>query len=472
MTQAEDPALDALRATLLGARFPAHLRESELLQPGTAVLVAVSGGLDSVTLLHLLRFLTRDWQLRLVVAHYDHRMRAASAADGDWVAGVCRAWGLPLERGRASQPLRSESRAREARYRFLHSAADRCGAERIATAHHADDQAETVLFRMIRGTGVRGLAGIPERRGAIVRPLLPFRRADIAAYARAVQLRHREDPTNRLLTYARNRLRHEALPLLEQIQPGAAAALVRLAAQARAAEDAWDRVLDQLASEVILARRVDVLELARPRLVSYHPQVRARLLRRLLRRLGISPTQAGTRAALEFISFGASGGGIQVAGGISIEREFDRVRLRRGPSHMTPPSDDRPLVIQEGGRGEGKVVTGGRRLAVRWSGATCGAGGEGAVFDAQTLKFPLELRRWRPGDRIRLSYGTKKLKKLFVERRVGRAERARTPVLAEVDGQVLWVAGIARAYGTEPVAGRPVFRISVRDAGARDAGEG
>jgi tRNA(Ile)-lysidine synthase len=451
-----------LAATALGARLPAHLEARGLIRPGEVVVAAVSGGLDSVVLLHTLRFLLEPWALRLVVAHFDHRMREGSEADADWVAGLCRAWGVPCERGVARRALRSEAEARAARYTFLREVAARHGAARIATAHHADDQAETVLFRIVRGTGLGGLRGIRERWGPLVRPLLPFRRAELAAYATAAGLRYREDPTNWSLSYARNRLRHEILPRLEEVSPGATGALVRLAEQARESEEAWDWILDRCEREVVVGEADGAVELARAQFLSYHPHIRARLIRRLLRRYGSLPDRAGTRAALEFISFGESGGRVEMAGGVRIEREFDRIRIGRFPGK--PGEEERPLAIPEPGSGEGEVVLGGRRYRVRWA-VDGGAEWVGAeTFDLGALRFPLEVRAWRPGDRIRLPYGTKKLKKLFSERRVGRRARMQTPVLAEPEGRVLWVAGVARAAGLDPAPGRSVFRVAVSDA--------
>src|SRR5690606_25837479 len=350
----------------LRGRFRAHLERTRLIEPADTVLVAVSGGLGSGVLLELLRFGLGERAPRLAAAHFDHAMRPGSGADAEWVAGLCTAWDLPLQSGRAATPPRSEAEARAARYRFLEEAADRAGADRIATAHHADDQAETVLFRIIRGTGLRGLAGIPERRGRIVRPLLPFRRAELEAYARAAGLRHRVDPTNLVLGYARNRLRHDVLPRLERIAPGAAGALARLAREARAAEHAWESLLDDVERQVASIDGEDVL-LARERLLSYHPHVRARLLRRLLRRFGSHPDRAGTRAALEFIRLGASGGHFDVIGGVRLEREFDRIRMRPVPRRAESAAGDRPLIITRPERGEGVAIIGGRRLAVEWT---------------------------------------------------------------------------------------------------------
>ncbi|HWK89351.1 MAG TPA: tRNA lysidine(34) synthetase TilS, partial [Longimicrobium sp.] len=215
------------------ARFRRNLEALGLTGQGAHVLVAVSGGCDSVALLHLLRFAAGDGGPRVTAVHFDHAMRPGSEGDARWVAGLCGAWGVPLVAARAEAAPRTEAEAREARYAFLLRAKAEAGATHLATAHHADDQAETVLFRVLRGTGIAGLAGIPaaDERG-VVRPLLPFWRAEIRRYARAHGLRWRTDPTNRLLDLARNRIRHDLLPLLRTFNPAIEEALARTAAQA------------------------------------------------------------------------------------------------------------------------------------------------------------------------------------------------------------------------------------------------
>lgn len=442
------------------------------MRPRSTVLVALSGGLDSVVLLHLLRFGVPHLELSLVAAHFDHRMRAGSATDAEWVAGLCRAWEVPVVQAVAREPLRSEAQARTARYAFLRAAAHRRAISCVATGHHADDQAETVLFRIIRGTGIAGLAGIPERRGVLIRPLLPYHRAELARYAAGSHLRWREDPTNRLLHYARNRLRHDVLPRIEAISSGTVAALNRLAEDAREVEEAWHAVLDRLEDESTLERAEAWIELARPTLLSYHPALRARLLRRLMRRLGSRPDRAGTRLALEFISSGASGGRIQVTGGLELEREFDRIRIARPTARGDEwPADD-ALVIHGPETGDGTVVVGGRSVRLRWSRARAGedapspGAGLAASFDPAALRFPLTVRAWEPGDRILVAGGTKKLKKLFVELRIGRSQRARIPILVDAHDRVLWVHGVARAAEAEPKPGGPVFRVMEANASA------
>jgi tRNA(Ile)-lysidine synthase len=428
--------------------------------PGSRILVALSGGLDSMCLLHLLRFGVRGFELR--AAHFDHAMRRDSAADAAWVRGVCRAWQVPLASARAERAPASENAARELRYHFLHDVFRTVGADVICTAHHADDQAETVLFRLIRGTGLTGLAGIPERRGVLFRPLLSRTRRELESYAAAAGLRWRDDPSNLDLRYARNRIRHVLLPALEATRPGAARRLARLAQRAAEAESAWQQVVEEAVGRVVLARSEHGFTLARDLLLDYHPHVRARVLRQLLHELGSRPDRSGTRSAMKFISSGRSGSRIDLAGGVQLDREFDRFQLRTPALGSAGP--DVPLEIRGPDTGSGSFVAGGKVFAARWAIAPHPTGaGHTATFDLSRLRFPLELRAWRPGERVRLHYGRKKLKKLLRERHVGRTARSQVPVLADVAGEVLWVVGHARAQCALPRSQESVFTITVLD---------
>ncbi len=456
------PAAGAPSARSLSRRLAAHLDRSGLLPPEQPVVVALSGGLDSVVLLHLLKFSAHHRSL--AAAHFDHGMRPNSAEDAAWVAGLCRAWEVPLVTGRARAHLRSEAEARRARYEFLEAAAPADAL--IATAHHLDDQAETVLFRAARGSGLRGLAAILPRRGRIVRPLLPFARAELEAYARAARLRWRDDPTNRSAAYARNRIRADVLPALERAVPGARRALARLAGHARAAEGAWDGLLDELVSSVLLRHHERSVEVARERLLAYPSEVQGRILRHLLRRHGFAPGRAGTEAAVEFITSGASGSRRALTGGVELEREFERIVVRWG-SVAAPPAD-RTVTIEGAVTGAGEAVLSGARWLVRWEAGPAAvreAGSSVEAFDPTAVRFPLELRGWRPGDRIRLAGGTKKLKKLFAERRVARGARPCRPILVDAAGRVLWIVDLARSTVGQPVAGLSALQITVINGG-------
>ena len=199
----------SIRAAVL-----AFVRAHDLLPPGP-LIVAVSGGTDSVALLLLLASLAPELGLDLHVAHFDHRLRPrASAKDAAFVADLAQSRGATIRIGRAERAPKSEDEARELRYAFLRRAALESGAKLIATGHTRDDQAETVLLHATRGSGLAGLAGMRPKRDDIVRPLLTIGRADTVAVCADAKVAPREDPSNRDLKYARNRIRHTVLPEL------------------------------------------------------------------------------------------------------------------------------------------------------------------------------------------------------------------------------------------------------------------
>lgn len=460
--RASDPLPERFRAFLEG--------RPGLVPRDSTVLVALSGGPDSVALLHLLLGVAADRRLTLLAAHFDHRLRPESAAEAERVLGWCRLWGVSCTVGRpATRPRPTQAALREARYRFLRRTAARVRADRIATGHQADDQAETVLLRILRGTGVRGLGGIPLRRGAYVRPLLPFWRREILDFLAGRGIPYLVDPANRDRRWARARVRHDLLPLLERGMEGdVRRRLVALARQARRA----DRALEAAAARAARAVRTDRapasavrpvrLRVARDRLRSYDPEIQARAVRRLARKLGHPLGRGGTRAAMEFIKRGRSGAGIDLAEGLRLWREFDDLWIGR-PLELEP---DETLEIGEPGEGSSRVAVGGRTYRVRWSTGPPGESAEGgwsAELRLEALRFPLRLRGPRPGDRLKLRRGTRKLKRLFHEHRVPRSERPRRPVLVAGD-EVVWAPGIGVARSVVPGEEGGRLFIGIRDA--------
>jgi tRNA(Ile)-lysidine synthase len=422
-------------------RFEACVASLGGLPQGEPVVVAVSGGLDSCVLFHLLRFATAP-RPDLVAAHFDHRMRAGSEEDAEWVRGLCRAWGVPVRIGHADDVPASEGVARLARYGFFDSVRREIGAVRLLTAHHADDQAETVLFRVLRGTGIEGLRGIPSRREpGVVRPLLDFWRRELESYARAVHLSWREDPSNENVGYARNAIRRRFLPDAEaQVAPEARRALVRLSAIAAENEAAWAAVLPDLLSGLDVVRTGSVVSWSREAVASLHPTLRGRVVRWLAAEAGRVLDEAGTRRAVDFATSSRSGSRIDLGGGIQLRRELDRLVLGRSVA----ASPDEPLQIPDAGPGSGDAILGGRPVPVAWR---CGEGwsqGEEGVFPVDQLDFPLTVRGREPGDRIRLAGGSRKVKKLLLEARIPSARRDQVAVLVDATGRVLWVPGVAR----------------------------
>ena len=430
---------------------------------GAHVVVALSGGMDSVALLHLLRFAADDPTMTLSAAHFDHAMRPGSEADARWVRGLCRGWGVPLAEARADPSPRTEEQARDARYAFLRAAQAAGNATHLATAHHADDQAETVLFRVLRGTGIHGLAGIPPLDATgLVRPLLPFWCAEVRRYARENRLRWRQDPTNFVVDPARNRIRRTLLPAIERtVAPGARRSLVRLAELAREDEAAWESALAPLLAEC--AREEDgAVLLVRERFAAYDWPVAARLLRALLRRLATVPDRTGTRLALEFISQAPSGRTLRLTGGVLITTEFGVARLERAPGHPQQPAPDVPLRM-DAEAGEGRFRVGGRERQAGWAPGEAPPGDAGVCIAVERAAWPLTLRGWMPGDRMRTRAGTRPLKKLFGEARVPVGARRAVPVLADAAGSVLWVPGVGTAEGLAPRPGERAITLLVSD---------
>ncbi len=223
----------------------AFCRTEGLFAGGERVLVAVSGGADSLALLHILNALRADLAITIHAATLDHGLRGAQGAeDAAFVAQVAAAWQIPCVVGSADVPrqaavwrLGTEAAARRARYAFLRETAAQVGAACIATGHHLDDQVETVLLHLIRGSGLAGLRGIlphSQREGVrLVRPLLGVPHADLSAYVAALGITPRDDPTNADQQYARNKVRHTVLPLLREINPSVATSIGRMAATLR-----------------------------------------------------------------------------------------------------------------------------------------------------------------------------------------------------------------------------------------------
>lgn len=451
----------------LAARFDDHLRSSRLLPERTEITVALSGGLDSIVLLDLLVNLSRQWGWRLSAAHFDHRMREESGADAEWVRRLCDGLSIPTVVGRAPVVPAGEAEARELRYRFLYQAREELDSTWLATAHQADDQAETVLFRMLRGSGLVGLSGIPHNRApSIVRPLLPFWRAELEAYADSRKLEYLTDPSNLDLRITRNRIRHELIPAIEASgEPDIRRQLVRLSDLARRASSVVGQITDRAAEALVLEAAEHRIVVARTGFLAYDTSVRAHLLRALVARVGPLPDRVGTRIALEFISTCSSGRSIDLAGGVTVRREYDRVVVERRTD--TLPALDESLELEELRSGERDVTISGVRWRVRWwLGAPKGDRSSDeyfACFDLSEFQSPLSVRSWRPGDRIRLNAGTRKLKKVFADARIGRSERGSYPLLVDRWG-VLWIVGLLRGVRATGHGDKEVLSVSIRRA--------
>jgi len=446
------------------ARFRRILdAESSLIPRGGRILIALSGGGDSVALLYLLRDLRVERSLELFAAHFDHGLRSESAAEAARVKRMAERLDVPCTIGRACGLTGGQVAYRRARYRFLEAEADRLRADRIALAHQWDDQVETVLLRLIRGTGLRGLQGIPRARGRLVRPLL-----GVTGVALRAELDRRgvdwiDDRSNRDDRYSRARLRHAVLPALQMAGgSGLRQALSRIAADATLADHGLDARADALLLE---CSRMDSppaagSQIARSKLADYDPAVLARSLRKLARNLGFRLTRGGTRLGVGFITRGRSGGSVDLAGELRLSREYDAFHLH---APQAPPRDREVLICGVVG-GSCAARLGGRTYEVAWGGDPRATRSTWtADLDTAEFGFPLCLRAPRPGDRIRVAAGSRKLNKLLNERRVPRSQRRQVPVLVCADGRVLWVAGQSRSRDAVPTAEASTFKVGVSE---------
>ena len=312
------PITDALAEGAARLRIP----------DGAPMVLAVSGGPDSTALLHGAAALSKDRSWRLTVAHLDHALRASSAHEAAAVAAAAADLGLPAEVRRAdvaalaaAEHRSLEDAGRQARYRFLEEVATGLGpGALIATAHTADDAAETILLRLARGSGLRGLRGIPARRGRIVRPLLHARRSVLRAALDAAGIAYVTDPSNADLAHARNRVRGELLPGLERLNPAVVEALARFGRLA--ADD--DDLLDALAAAE-LARRRDGEDGS----IDWH-RPPARALGRRVMRLAIgdpAPSAERIEALLDGAEGPRGGIAIELGGGRGASVRERRIRL-------------------------------------------------------------------------------------------------------------------------------------------------
>src|SRR5882724_10803415 len=310
----------------------ASVLQRAAIRPGATILVALSGGADSVALMHALLELRERYDLRIVAAHLNHRIRALeSDRDENFVREMCARLGIELRvaraRGLDAESANLEERARDARYRFLNRAADEMGADYIALAHHADDQAETVLMRMLRGAGIAGLAAMSERGPTrLIRPMLGLYRAEILAYLHARGITFVEDSSNRSPEILRNRIRTELIPMLErEYAPQLRRRLVEIAGEMRSV----DAFMNAAASiEFAAMRSDDALDVARfPALA---PALQMSVLRRYLaermrtlRRI----TRAHLEALRRLVLMGGPSDSIDLPGGWRAEREYNLLRV-------------------------------------------------------------------------------------------------------------------------------------------------
>ena len=425
---------------------------------GEGAVVAVSGGVDSMVLLDSLALLRPRLDIRPHVVHVHHGLRG-KAADRDAALVVAeaarRGLGVTVTRlDPAGRPRGTSTQvwAREARYASLEAVRHRVKAAWVLTAHTLEDQAETLLLNLLRGTGPRGLAGIPASRDQILRPLLGVSRAEIEGYATVHQVPFREDASNASDRYRRNRIRHQLLPLLaKEYNPRIVESLASLAALLREDEAALAAAATALVAEGVRRGKRDV-QIDLPRFRSARPAVARRAFQEAFRMASRGEHGLTRRHVGALVDLLARDGVVRLPGGLVATRTGDAVGL--GPMAVAAEAGSDRSMPSSSGSGEIPLRPGrwtrweplGCRVRVRQvprSAVPSGSGGRWRQFlSPAVLAGALSLRGWRPGDRFRPLglRGQKKLQDLFVDAKVPRPERARIPLLLSGE-RIAWVVG-------------------------------
>ena len=427
----------------------------DLIPPGAGVLCALSGGADSMYLLCRLLEGREKYGWTVQAAHLNHGLRPTAQRDEDFVRDWCGKWGVPLSVGHADvegfaqrEGLSVEEAGRTLRYAFLEETTRQEGLSLIATGHHAGDNAETVLMNLIRGCGLRGLTGIPERRGDIVRPMLAVTRSEIEAYLKEYSVPHVEDETNADLNYTRNKVRHQLLPLLEELNPQAAA---HIAAAARRLREDEEELACQAAR--LAEQGLDIPEGAAipARVLADAPRPLAlRACNLLLEQAGLGVEAVHLEGILELARGEDPSARLDVPGG-SVRRQYDLLVFSAAPEPEPPP----PVEL---GSGENRWG----RWRILCAPAVCPEKAYVSPWEFYLKPDPYLIRSRREGDRITLgSRPEKTVKKLMIEGRVPACRRGLIPVLAQGD-QVAAVGGFGPEKVCLAVPGGPALHIILK----------
>ena len=418
------------------------VRRYELLQPGDTVVCAVSGGADSVALLFAMYLQREKWKISLAAAHYNHHLRGEeSDRDEAFVKALCDRWDIPLYAGGGRiVPGKKglEAAARDARYAFLNGLPGK-----IATAHTADDNAETVLMHLVRGTGLKGLGAIAPINGKLIRPMLNVTRSDVEAFLKEYNLSCVEDSSNQTDMFLRNRIRHQVMPILRQENPKLAENLSAMALRLRQDEDALTKTAQQ--NHTLNVNRLREM----------HPAVRSRILEEFLKQSGVPEPEAEHIALAENLVFsGKPSAFATFPGGVRIGRRYDALEVLSTLQALEPVALACPGVTE--------LPLLGLRIICAFSNIRGNDRNSFSVVPEGTMV----VRSREAGDAMRFPGGSKSLKKWFIDEKIPACQRKQVPVLAD-DRGVLGVFGGGANLDRTEGPGEPVH-ISFETVEKRD----
>lgn len=406
-----------------------HLEESKLLPPKSKVIVAVSGGVDSVTLLHLLHNLRQQYGWNLLVAHYNHGLRKDSTKDALLVGDLAEKYGYQFLLGKYELADYTEAALRKARYEFLENIRRDSGYDFIVTAHHNNDFLETALFNTIRGADREGMVALKDRRGSVVRPLLPFSKAEIIAFANLQNLTYHEDSTNSDVSYSRNFVRNILMPHGSVKFRNFHHNLNRRLARIGELNKKISTGLDRLATQAVCYEDKKSIQIEREYFNDLGSDIQKNLFVYLIKRL--APTHKLTRIninkAVEFIRKSKSGSTLNLPGGLHLVNTYDTLIITSDLKEFSRPETTPLHILSETNPFENELFS----LAIV---------GKGNNTDRVPLQ-KIYVRYRQPGDKIYPvgMSGSKKLQDIFVDAKIPKYLRDRWPIVVSANNEVVLV---------------------------------
>lgn len=452
-----------------------YMERWDMVRPGMKVLVGYSGGADSTALLALLWEYGQEHGIEVRALHVNHGIRGAEAVrDQEWCARFCEERGIRLQVAEADVPgiaerdgIGLEEAARKARYAAFEREILQGGIDRAALAHHQNDQAETMLFHLMRGTGVRGLRGMEPVRTPYIRPLLCVPRDEIVRWLRGRGLSWVEDSTNRESEYTRNRIRHEVLPAMEAIRRGSAVRMAAAAERLREVEDYLEGELGRWLEEGV-REKGESYELSLEVFGRMHGLMQKRVVLWCLERLYGSPEAVHAEQVCA-LAGGRRGSRVTLPKDCTAVLEYDKIRLKKG---YGAPGPGEAVYCEPGGEYHYMGVKVCFTLEKCEKIGKIPANRYTKWFDYDKIKNNAVLRTRRPGDYLELSGGVhKKLKDYLIDQKVPREERDRCILLAD-GSHVIWVAGMRISEGykvTEKT--RRILKVQMKENGGTKDGE-
>ena len=440
---------------MLLKRVKRTIEQFHLLDQGDRLIVGVSAGVDSMVLLDILNTLRQEFDLFLIVAHVNHGLRAIeSEKEAELVRKESARLGLPFEYGefnakefQESEGLSLQDAARRIRFQFFHELLQKYHAGKIVLGHNADDQVETVLLRLFRGSGVKGLKGmLPMRDGKLIRPLIEVWKIEIEAYAREKNIPYLLDSSNLKKDYLRNKLRLDLIPLIEEkYQPRFKKAVARTSTLLREENDYLERGAEEAYQEVVREEEGQIT-FKFSAYQSLHHAIRWRLVQKILKRMNhdlLMDEEKGGEVTMIYSQLEEPPPSFfkEIAHDLCLEKRYDRISLRKGRVKPIPPFEvelhvpgrtyigeiEKEVVTEEVNRKKTEAIHPSPTIT---------------FFDYQRLQFPLRMRNFRPGDRFQPlgGKGSQKLKEFFIDRKIPKFERPRIPLL--ISGEIIaWIVG-------------------------------